>query len=187
MKEMSIVAVVSIKASAGAYCSDKEVVFQFPATHHVLARSTGHDKFFVVAPRDTFEDPIPQWMPTLIELGDHSKNDMPWGTIVMESITPLELTSSLTCKTGKFGPLWTQTDLDKRPKMCIARRGRFGWEYEWSVGVMTDLNPELTSFEQGVNTLLSLEEEAAAAELAAGVPAQRPSSARMVRAPHIVD
>ena len=147
MKAM-INASVLIKSVAGAYCSDKKIKFEFPATHHILAGYEGHEKFFVVVPWDTHEEPLPEWKPRVYEDG----------RIVMNPIRGLEYSRKCTCKTGEYGPLWVQTGWGASPQMCVANKGPFGWEYTWTMGTEVDLNPELTSSEQDITTLLNLKD-----------------------------
>lgn len=140
----NVTVIVAIKSAAGAYCSDKQVIFRFPETHHVLAICPGFNKFFVVVPWDTYENPVPHWMPTLCEVGSSGEK------IIVHPVNPLELTRRFNGKDS----LWTQTNFDNKPQMCIANLRHFGWEFDWSYGVEVDLNPELTSFERGVNTII---------------------------------
>ena len=146
MKEM-VTARVLIKSLADAYCSDKVIEFQFPATHHILARYDGHEKFFVVVPWGSHEHPLPQWKPTVYD-----------GRVVVNPISPMDFTREGTLRTGKSGPLWTQTAWVAGPEMCIAEKNSFGWFYTWSYGVEVDLDPELTKSEGFINTLMNLKD-----------------------------
>ncbi len=146
MKEM-ITASVLIKSVAGAYCSDKLIEFKFPATHHILARYDGHEKFFVVVPWEGHEQPLPQWKPTIYD-----------GRVVVNPIRQLGFTKEGTTKTGEYGPLWTQTAWGEAPQMCVADKDSFGWFYTWSDGVEVDLDPGLTESEGFINTLMNLKD-----------------------------
>ena len=146
MKEMKTARVL-IKSLAGAYCSDKIVEFNFPKTHHILARYEYHEKFFVVVPWEDHEYPLPQWKPTVYD-----------GRVVVNPVRQIEFTREGCCRTGEGCFLWTQTAWGEAPQMCVAEKNHFGWFYTWSYGVEIDLDPALTQSEEFVNTLMNLKD-----------------------------